>query len=83
MSDFDDKIKNKADQAGGTLKETAGKVTDDKDLEAEGKVQRAEGKVKETLDEAGDKVRDAAGDVKAGAEALVDRAKKALKHDDK
>ncbi|WP_075889806.1 CsbD family protein [Actinomyces provencensis] len=81
MSDFDDKLDNKADQAGGKLKETAGKVTGDKDLEAEGKIQNAEGKVKETLDDAGDKVRDAAGDVKAGAEALVDRAKKALHRD--
>lgn len=48
-----------ADDARGRLKEAAGDLTDDKDLKREGKVDRAEGAVKEKVDEAADKVKDA------------------------
>ncbi|MGO1638660.1 CsbD family protein [Ancrocorticia populi] len=53
---------NKFDQFTGKAKEAAGKVSGDKDLEAEGKVQGAEGKAKEFVD-----------DAKAGAKAVKDR----------
>ncbi len=41
------------DKISGTAKEAAGKVTGDKDLEAEGKLDKLEGAVKEKLDDAG------------------------------
>ncbi len=59
-----------ANKIEGKLKETIGKVTGDKDTEAEGRIQNAEGHAK-------DKVEDA----KAGAKALGDRAKDALDND--
>ena len=51
----DDKIRNSAEEAGGKIKETAGKVTDDERLEAEGKADQA----KANLKQAGEKVKDA------------------------
>ncbi|MGO1591960.1 MAG: CsbD family protein [Ancrocorticia sp.] len=58
---------DKFDKFAGKAKETAGKFTDDKDLEAEGKVQGAEGKAKEFVD-----------DVKANAGALKDRVEQEI-----
>ena len=50
------------DQAEGELKEQAGRVTDDEELEGEGKAQGAWGDAKDTVedkvDDAVDKVRD-------------------------
>ncbi len=53
------------DELKGRAKEAAGKLTDDEDLQREGKVDRASGKVKETLDNVADK-----------AKGLIRRAKK-------
>lgn len=39
----DDKIRNAADKAKGTVKEQVGKLTDNADLEAEGKADKAKG----------------------------------------
>jgi uncharacterized protein YjbJ (UPF0337 family) len=50
-----DKAKNKAQEIKGGAKEAAGKATDDKYLEAEGKANRTEGNLKQ----AGEKVKDA------------------------
>jgi uncharacterized protein YjbJ (UPF0337 family) len=50
-----DKAKNQAQVVTGHAKEAAGKVTNDKSLQAEGKVDRAAGKLKQ----AGEKVKDA------------------------
>ncbi|QPK80693.1 CsbD family protein [Schaalia sp. ZJ405] len=60
------------DKVAGKVKETAGKITGDSTTEADGKLQQAEGKAKEILD-----------DVKGGIEALGDRVKDALDKDDK
>ncbi len=60
MSTFD----GLGDKITGTAKEAAGKLTGDKDLEAEGKLDKAEGAIK-----------DAAGDVAAGFRAVADRVK--------
>jgi len=46
------------DDAKGRVKEAAGDLTDNDDLKNEGKVDRAEGKVKEKVDEAADKIKD-------------------------
>jgi uncharacterized protein YjbJ (UPF0337 family) len=46
------------DDVKGRLKEAAGDLTDNDDLKNEGKVDRAEGAVKDKVDEAADKVKD-------------------------
>ena len=43
---LDDKLSNAAEEAKGHLKEGAGKVTDDEDLEAEGQGDQLSAKVK-------------------------------------
>lgn len=48
----------KLDDAKGRAKEAAGDLTDDDSLKNEGKVDRAEGSVKDKIDEAADKVKD-------------------------
>lgn len=52
---LDDKIKNKAEEAGGKAKEAQGKATGNKDREAEGKADQS----KSSLKQAGEKVKDA------------------------
>lgn len=46
-----------ADDAKGRVKEAAGNLTGDKDLENEGKLDQATGKVKEGIDSVADKAR--------------------------
>jgi uncharacterized protein YjbJ (UPF0337 family) len=48
-----------ADKVKGHLKEAAGDATGDADLKREGKVDRAEGGVKDAADTVADKVKDA------------------------
>lgn len=50
-----DKISNAAEDLGGKAKEAAGKVSGDRDLEAEGQVDQS----KSDLKQAGEKVKDA------------------------
>jgi len=50
------------DKAKGEAKETLGKVTGDKDMEREGKVDKGAGKAKDALDKAADKAKDAVSD---------------------
>jgi len=47
------------DEAKGRVKEAAGDLTGDKDLQREGKVDQAEGKAKDAIDDASDKAKDA------------------------
>jgi len=47
------------DDAKGRVKEAAGDLTGDKDLQREGKVDQAAGTVKDTVGDAADKVKDA------------------------
>ena len=53
------------DKAKGSMEEAAGKVTGDRETQAEGKTDRAKGETKET-----------AHDVKEGAEGVKDSLKK-------
>ncbi len=46
------------DEATGRVKQAAGTLTGNKDLEREGKVERAEGKAKEAIDTTADKVKE-------------------------
>lgn len=45
------------DEAKGRIKEAAGALTDDQDLKNEGKVDKAEGTLKDKVDDAGDAVK--------------------------
>ena len=56
---LDDKISNKGEELKGQAKETTGKVTDDPELEAEGRTDQASSSIKQ----AGEKVKDAAKSV--------------------
>lgn len=53
-----DEIRNK-DDAKGRVKEAAGDVTGDKDLQREGKVDQTAGKAKDGIEKLTDKVKDA------------------------
>ena len=55
-----DEIRNK-DDAKGRVKEAAGDLTGDDDLKREGKVDKTSGALKDGLDKASDKVKDALG----------------------
>jgi uncharacterized protein YjbJ (UPF0337 family) len=54
-----DKWEGRGKEAGGKVKETAGKVTGDKNLEADGKGDQGKGKVQETFGKVKEKVKDA------------------------
>ena len=47
------------DEAKGRIKEAAGDLTGDKDLQREGKVDQASGQAKDAIDDAADKAKDA------------------------
>lgn len=53
-----------ADDLKGRVKEAAGDLTGDEDLEREGKTDRAAGKIKDVIDDAKDKLDDAVDAVK-------------------
>ena len=48
-----------ADEAKGRIKEAAGDLAGDKDLQREGKFDQASGKAKDAIDDASDKAKDA------------------------
>ncbi|HZZ59844.1 MAG TPA: CsbD family protein [Roseiarcus sp.] len=52
-------VKGAADKAKGTMKDAAGKMTGDKKLESEGKIDKAKGEAHKTLGDAKDAVRKA------------------------
>jgi uncharacterized protein YjbJ (UPF0337 family) len=54
-----DELEGKLDQAKGTVKETVGRITNDRDLEAEGSADRTGGKVQEGFGTAKRKVGEA------------------------
>lgn len=63
-----DGIEGKKDELKGRAKEAAGDLTEDEELEAEGKTDKAAGKVKQGLD-----------DAKRKGEEAVDKAKDKLR----
>ncbi len=52
-------IKGAADKAKGAIKDTAGKLTGDKDMQAEGKIDKAKGSAHNAVGNLKDAVRDA------------------------
>jgi uncharacterized protein YjbJ (UPF0337 family) len=61
---LEDKMKNKVDQAGGAVKETVGKLTDDEKMQAEGHMQHAKAVLAEDAEKVKDSVVGAAGHIK-------------------
>ena len=59
-----DRVEGSAKQAGGAVKETAGKALGDKKMESEGAAKKAEGKVQNAVGGLKDKVREMADDHK-------------------
>ena len=57
-------VKGTADKAKGAVKEGAGKLTGDKDLETEGKVDKAKGSAHKAAGDVKDATRDAADAIK-------------------
>jgi len=62
-----DEVKGKAEQAKGVVKEKAGQMTNDPDLEAEGAVDEASGKAREVIGTGKRKIADAADQVRRKA----------------
>jgi uncharacterized protein YjbJ (UPF0337 family) len=50
-------VGDKTDELKGTVKEEAGRMTDDRDLEAEGKRDKAKADIKRGVDDAADSVK--------------------------
>ena len=53
-----DRVKGMAEQGKGAVKETAGKAMGDKKLETEGKVDKAEGKIRNAVGGMKDEIRE-------------------------
>ena len=58
-----DELKGKAEKAKGYVKEEAGEILNDPELEAEGKAERAGGELREGFGKAKEKVSDAADSI--------------------
>ena len=69
---------NNKDDAKGRIKEAAGNLTGDKDLESEGKADRRAGEVKEKLSDAKDKVEEVVEKAADKVEETVDKVKDAI-----
>lgn len=61
------------DEAKGRAKEAVGDLTDDRDMQREGKMDRAAGTVKQKLDEAKDKLEETVDKVKDKADDFRNR----------
>jgi CsbD-like. len=68
----------KSDQVKGHVKEAAGVLTGDKDLESEGKTDRRTGEAEEKLDHAKDKVEEVVDKAEDKVEEAVDKTRDAL-----
>jgi len=55
-----DRIEGKVDKAKGYVKEKAGQIVNDPDLEAEGEAEQVAGEIKDRVGQAKDKIRDVA-----------------------
>ncbi len=65
----------KSDQAKGKVKEAAGSLIGNEDLEAEGKAHRRAGEAKEKVGHAKDKVEEVIDKAKDKVEEVIDKAK--------
>ncbi len=78
---MEDKIKNTAEDLGGKAKEAAGKVSGDKNVEAEGKVDQVSAEIKEKVSEFTDKAKDMAEEAGANLKAAAEKIKESFSND--
>lgn len=71
-------MSDKSDQAKGRVKEAAGVLTGNKDLESEGKADRRKGEVEEQIDHAKESVEGAMTSTKDAIEKVADKTKESL-----
>jgi uncharacterized protein YjbJ (UPF0337 family) len=71
-------MSGQSDQVKGHLKETAGIVTGDKDLQAEGNADQRTGETKEKIDHAKEKVEEVVDKTMEKVEEAVDKTKDAV-----
>ena len=76
-------LEDKLNQAKGALKENAGKLTGDKQLEAEGIIENTVAKVKDTANTVAEDIKKTADDAKDAVEGAISGLKNALGNDDK
>ncbi|WP_314727307.1 CsbD family protein [uncultured Veillonella sp.] len=76
-------LEDKLKQAKGALKENAGKLTGDKQLEAEGAVENTVAKVKDAANEVAEDIKKTADDAKNAIDGAISGLKNALGNDDK
>ena len=76
-------LEDKLNQAKGALKENAGKLTGDKQLEAEGAVENTVAKVKDAANEVAEDIKKTADDAKNAVDGAISGLKNALGNDDK
>ena len=78
---MDDKIKNSAEDLGGKAKEAAGKVSGDKNVEAEGKADQVGAEIKDKVSEFSDKAKDMAEEAGANLKAAAEKIKEGFSGD--
>ena len=76
-------LDDKLDQVKGAVKENVGKLTDDKQMEAEGVVENTVAKVKDAANDIADVVKKGADDAKDAVEGAISGLQNALGNDDK
>ena len=76
-------LEDKLNQAKGAVKENAGKLTGDKQLEAEGIIENTVAKVKDTANTVAEDIKKTADDAKDAVEGAISGLKNALGDDDK
>lgn len=76
-------LEDKLNQAKGALKENAGKLTGDKQLEAEGAVENTVAKVKDAAEGVVEDIKKTADDAKNAVDGAISGLKNALGNDDK
>ena len=76
-------LEDKLNQAKGALKENAGKLTGDKQLEAEGIIENTVAKVKDVANTVAEDIKKTADDAKDAVEGAISGLKNALGNDDK
>ena len=78
---LDENIKNTAEDLGGKAKEAAGKVSGDKNVEAEGKVDQVSADIKDKVSEFTDKAKDVAEEAGANLKAAAEKIKEGFSSD--
>lgn len=76
-------LEDKLNQAKGAVKENAGKLTGDKQMQAEGVVENTVAKVKDVANTVAEDIKKTADDAKDAVEGAISGLKNALGDDDK